>query len=104
MRSQRLKGLEETIKIQFGSSLLLQLGYLNSEELKEVLETRFEQRFGDIETSNGFTTLNQLVQAMTIQAKEETGKGKHRLLGEILIDAGSMNESNVKKVLDSMQK
>jgi hypothetical protein len=48
--------------------------------------------------------VDQLIKAMTIQVNEETQKGDHRLLGEILVDLGFMNTSQVKEVLHSLSK
>ena len=84
--------------------ILLQLGYINTQEVKGLLEPRFEQRFGEVAVSKGFITFNHLVQAMTAQVQEEAKNGEHRLLGEILIDLGFMNASQVNNVLDSMKK
>ncbi|MDB9823083.1 hypothetical protein OAC89_05210 [Deltaproteobacteria bacterium] len=84
--------------------ILLQLGHINTKELKELLEPRFEQRFGEISVSKGFITLNNLVQAMSTQVKEDVEKGEHRLLGEILIRLGHMKKSQVSEVLKAMKK
>ena len=84
--------------------ILLQLGHINTKELKELLEPRFEQRFGETAVSMGFINLNHLVKAMAIQAKEGVEGGNHRLLGEILIERGHMNKSQVNEVLKSMNK
>ncbi|MBW2615951.1 MAG: hypothetical protein JRD02_07230 [Deltaproteobacteria bacterium] len=84
--------------------ILLQLGYINSQEIKELLEPRFEQRFGEVAVSKGFITLGHLVQAMTTQVHEEAKSGDHRLLGEILIDLGFMTASQVNEVLNDMKR
>jgi len=84
--------------------ILSELGYIKSQEIKELLEPRFEKRFGDVAVGKKFITLQQLIQAMTIQVQEEAKTGEHRLLGEILIGMGIMNPSQVNKVLSAMKK
>jgi len=84
--------------------ILVQLGYIKSQEIKDLLEPRFEQRFGEVAARKGFITLKHLVQAMTIQVQEEAKSGEHRLLGEILIDMGIMKASQVNEVLNAMKK
>jgi hypothetical protein len=83
--------------------ILLQLGYMDSQQIKEVLEAKFERRFGDVAISKGFITLEQLIDAMTVQVKDEATKGIHRLLGEILIEMDVLNVSQVEKILDGMR-
>jgi hypothetical protein len=78
------------------------LGYMKDREIKEILESRFEQRFGDIAVSKGFIKLDHLIQAMTKQVKEETKKGEHRLVGEILIELGYITMSETRVVLDAI--
>ena len=82
--------------------ILLELGYINTQEIKELLEPKFEQRFGEVAVEKRFITFNQLLEAMTIQVKEDAGSGVHRLLGEILIDIGFMSASQVNGVLNEM--
>jgi formate dehydrogenase maturation protein FdhE len=84
--------------------ILLELGYINTQEIEELLEPKFEQRFGEIAVAKRFITFNQLLQAMTIQVKEDAESGMHRLLGEIAIDIGLMNASQVNGVLNDMNK
>jgi len=82
--------------------ILLDLGYMDKQEIEKVLESKFEQRFGDAAVAKGFITLNHLVKAMAIQVKEEAEEGRHRLIGEILIDIGHVSKSQVLEVLDAM--
>jgi hypothetical protein len=84
--------------------ILSQLGYIKSEEIKDLLEPRFEKRFGDVAVAKKYITLKQLIEAMTIQVQEEAKSGEHRLLGEILIGMGIMNASQVNKVLNAMKR
>lgn len=84
--------------------ILAQLGYIKSQEIKDLLEPRFEKRFGDVAVAKKFINLKQLIEAMTIQVQEEAKSGEHRLLGEILIGMGTMNASQVNKVLNAMKR
>jgi hypothetical protein len=84
--------------------ILLQLGYMDAQQIKEVLEAKFERRFGDVAISKGFITLEQLIDAMTIQVKDEATKASHRLIGEILVEMGTLSISQVEEVLDGMRK
>ena len=84
--------------------ILADLGYMSAQQIHEVLGEMFERRFGDIAISKGFIDLKQLIAAMTVQVKEENENQKRRLIGEILIDKGFMNNSQVKKVLKAMKK
>ena len=83
--------------------ILLQLGYLNNQEIKELIEPKFEKRFGEIAVSKSLINLDLLLKAMAIQVEEEVKNDKHRLLGEILIDMGVMNASQVNEVLTEMK-
>jgi hypothetical protein len=84
--------------------ILLDLGYISTQQISMVLQGRFEPRFGDIATSRRFITLPQLIEAMTVQVRDETEKGTHRLLGEILIELGFMTGNQVKQVLEAMKR
>ena len=77
---------------------------IKSQEIKDLLEPRFEKRFGDVAVAKKYINLKQLIEAMSIQVQEEAKTGKHRLLGEILIGMGTMNASQVSKVLNAMKK
>ncbi|MFC1532738.1 hypothetical protein ACFL7M_05155 [Thermodesulfobacteriota bacterium] len=59
-----------------------------------------EKRFGVIALGKGFITLAQLIEAMKTQVTEDMEKGKHRLIGQILIENNVMNTSQVREVLD----
>jgi hypothetical protein len=84
--------------------ILLEKGYISTPQIYEVLEERFEPRFGDLAVRAGYLTLEQLVQSMNVQVREEIEKGRHRLLGEIVIDQGFMNVRDVRKVLREMKR
>ena len=60
------------------------------------------KRFGFMAVEMGFITLDQIIEAMKIQVREDLENQKHRLVGEILVDLGFMNPSQVDEVLKAM--
>ena len=84
--------------------ILLDLGYITTDELEALLEESFEQRFGDIAVSKEFIKINQLVEAIRIQVEEECEGDDHRLLGDILISMGWLTPSQVNEILDVIQR
>ncbi len=63
-----------------------------------------QKRFGTVSISKGFITLEQFTEAIKIQAEEDLESSNHRRLGEILIDLGYMNSSQVNGVLEELIK
>jgi hypothetical protein len=61
-------------------------------------------RFGIIALEKGFITSRQLGKAVNAQLNEDLEKGKHRLIGEILVDMGFMTVSQVEELLDERKK
>jgi len=59
-------------------------------------------RFGFMAVQIGFVTPEQVSNALEVQFDENVGAKKHRLIGEILVDMGFMDTSQVNKVLESM--
>jgi hypothetical protein len=51
-----------------------------------------------------FINANQLIEALRIQVMEDIEKGKHRLIGRILLEQGWMTLSQIDDVLASMGK
>ena len=83
--------------------ILLELGYMNKRQLKDVMDMFIEPRFGDIAITKKFISANQLIQALSVQVREESKNGKHLLIGEILMDYGYMNPFQIRDTLDAMQ-
>ena len=54
-----------------------------------------EERFGLIAVDKGFLALEKLIEAMKIQLIGDVRRFKYRLIGEILIDKGALNVSQV---------
>jgi hypothetical protein len=66
------------------------------------MEKQIQKRFGSIAVEKGFITINQLAEALSIQARENVDEGKHRLLGQILLEQGLITESQIDIILDTM--
>ena len=83
--------------------IFMDLGFMNKDQIDDVLQSSFEPRFGDIAISKGFITIDQLVEAMTLQVKEDAEGQPHRLIGEILVDMGHISSHQVKKTLEILK-
>ena len=59
-------------------------------------------RFGFMTVKKGFATPEQVSNALEVQFDENVAARKHRLIGEILLDMGFMETSQVNKVLEDM--
>lgn len=69
------------------------------------MEKKFiEKRFGSIAVEKGFITVEQLVEALTIQAKENVERDEHRRLGRILLDQGFINDSQIDEVYQVLKR
>ena len=62
----------------------------------------YGKRFGLIAVDKGFTDLENLIEAMKIQMISDVKKFDYRLIGEILVDMGALNASQVNEVLNTM--
>ena len=60
------------------------------------------KRFGSIAIRKGFLTIDQFIEAMKVQVKEDMEKAEHRLIGEILEELGLMTASQIREVLDTL--
>ncbi|GAB6907490.1 hypothetical protein DESC_350030 [Desulfosarcina cetonica] len=58
------------------------------------------KRFGTIAVEKRFITTEQLLEALKLQAEENIGTEKHRLIGQILFDLGYITESQIEEVLE----
>jgi hypothetical protein len=63
-----------------------------------------EKRFGILAVEKGFITADQVIEALRIQVMEDIGKGKHRLIGRILLEQGLITLSQIEELLDSLGK
>jgi hypothetical protein len=60
------------------------------------------KRFGVIALEKGFITLEQLVEAMTLQIREETQRRKHRPIGQILLSLEYSTSPQIDEVMEIM--
>ena len=58
-----------------------------------------DKRFGVIALELKYITVNQLVDAIRVQVKEEVEEGRHLLIGAILFDQGVMSMDQINHVL-----
>ena len=61
-----------------------------------------ERRFGNVAVAKGYITPEQLVEAMTIQIREEVERSLRRLLGTILFELGYITIDQIDDVLRAM--
>ena len=64
-----------------------------------VTEDRYKL-FGEVALEERFVTSDQLLEALTSQAKDKAEGKPERLLGQILLEHGYMTEVQITKVLD----
>lgn len=63
-----------------------------------------EKRFGVLAVEMGLVNADQVIDALRIQVTEDVEKGKHRLIGRILLEQGLITLSQIDEVLKSMGK
>ncbi len=63
-----------------------------------------EKRFGVLAVEKGFINANQVIDALRIQVMEDIEKGRHRLIGRILLEQGLITLSQINEVLESIGK
>ncbi|MFH1350759.1 MAG: hypothetical protein ABII26_07445 [Pseudomonadota bacterium] len=62
----------------------------------------FEKRFGMIAMGKGFITLGELFAALKVQVNEEIEEGRHRLIGEIMLEQGFITSEQIQEVVKSI--
>lgn len=65
---------------------------------------QYDKRFGAIAIEKGFITLDELIEALTIQVKEEIEHGEHKLIGTILFDKDILTADQVQEVVNVVLK
>jgi hypothetical protein len=63
-----------------------------------------EVRFGVLAVQKGFVKPEQAVEALEIQVKENLSNGVHRRVGDIMVEKGYMDSSQVKAVLAALKR
>jgi hypothetical protein len=61
-----------------------------------------ERRFGIIAVEKGFIGIEHLLEALSIQVMEDKEKGRHRLVGTILLELGLMTAVQIDEVLETV--
>ncbi|MFH1487338.1 MAG: hypothetical protein ABII06_00375 [Pseudomonadota bacterium] len=56
-------------------------------------------RFGMLAVQKGFVSSGQIVDALELQVKENFSSGKHRLIGEILLDLGFIDGTQLDEIV-----
>jgi hypothetical protein len=73
--------------------------------LEKKMETdHLEKRFGVLAVEKRLIDANQLIEALKVQVMEDIEKGKHRLIGRILLEQGLMTLSQIDEVLTLMRR
>jgi hypothetical protein len=70
---------------------------------EEMVKQSMEKRFGLVAVQMGFITVDQLIDAIEIQTKEDVENGEHRLIGWILLEKGYITPPQVNEVLKAMK-
>ncbi len=63
-----------------------------------------EKRFGVLAVQKGFVTPEQVIEALRIEVMEDIEKGKHRVIGRILLEQGLITLLQIDSVLETMGK
>lgn len=63
---------------------------------------KLDKRFGVIAMEKGFISIEQLLEALKSQIKEELEQGKNRLIGAILVGKGFMTIAQADEVFKFM--
>jgi len=59
----------------------------------------YEKQFGIIAIEKGFISYEQLIDALKLQVEEDLGYKPHRLVGEILLEAGHIAPHQIQEVV-----
>lgn len=67
-----------------------------------MVKEKLDKRFGAVAIESGFITLDNLIEAMKIQVKENLDGSNHRLIGQILWEKGYISSEQIQQVLKTM--
>ena len=59
-------------------------------------------RFGILAVQKGFATPENIVTALEVQVRENFSTGRHRLIGEILLEQGYLSEFQIGEILQTL--
>ena len=60
------------------------------------------KRFGFTAVEKGYITREQLIEAMRVQIKKDTKEGMIVRIGEILLELGYLDESQIEEILNAL--
>jgi len=63
-----------------------------------------EKRFGLLAVEKGYIRADQVVEALRIQVMEDLERGKHRIIGRILLEQGLITLFQIENVLKALGK
>jgi len=63
-----------------------------------------EKRFGLLAVEKGYIRADQVVEALRIQVMEDLERGKHRIIGRILLEQGLITLPQIEDVLKALGK
>ncbi len=63
---------------------------------------QYIKRFGAIAIERGYITLEQLIEALSIQVIGEIDNGSHRLVGSILFEQDILTGSQLQEIVDAV--
>jgi hypothetical protein len=67
-------------------------------------ENRVKKHFGTLAMEKGLITLDQLVDAVNVQIRENEKHRRHRLIGAILMEQGAITNPQVFHLLESQKR
>jgi len=72
--------------------------------MSEMSEKKLDyvKRFGAIAVEKGYISIEELIEALAIQVKDEIELGSHRLLGSILFEKDLISGDELQDVIDSV--
>jgi hypothetical protein len=69
---------------------------------RKMARKKVEKRFGTIAVEKEFITVDQLMDALEVQVREDMAGLKHRLIGRILYDMGFITFPQIEEIMSSM--
>ncbi|GBE03124.1 MAG TPA: hypothetical protein ENH45_01130 [Nitrospirae bacterium] len=74
------------------------------DKVDKELSDKYCQRFGYLAANMGFTTGDQVKEALAEQVEDNLAKRPHRLMGRILLDKGWITPQQIEAVLNELFK
>ena len=74
------------------------------DNVEKELSNKYCQRFGALAAEMGFSTEEQVKEALAKQMEDNLAKRSHRLMGRILLDNGWITPQQIEMVLNELFK